>query len=83
MDRIWESVPGEGGAGPQVICSDSISTRRVFSNTYLNEHLALGAMLGGGAEDGHGLAVAGELQGELLLHQLFDHLVNHRRRRTG
>ena len=42
----------------------------------LDEHLALGARFDGGAVDRHGLAVAGELQGELLLHQLPDHLTD-------
>lgn len=41
----------------------------------LDEHLALGARLDGSAVDRHGLAVARELKGELLLHQLPDHLV--------
>lgn len=41
----------------------------------LDKHLALGARLGGGAEDRHGLAVTRELQGELFLHQLPDHLL--------
>lgn len=41
----------------------------------LDEHLALGARTDGGAVDRHGLAVTRELQGELLLHQLPDHLV--------
>ena len=40
----------------------------------LDEHLALGPWLDGGAVDGHGLAVTRELQSELLLHQLLDHL---------
>lgn len=34
-----------------------------------------GAGLVRGAEDRHGLPVAGELQGELLLHQLFNNLI--------
>lgn len=42
----------------------------------LDEHLALGARLDGGAVDRHGLAVTRELQGELLLHQLPDHLMD-------
>lgn len=42
----------------------------------LDEHLALGARLDGGAVDRHGLAITRELQGELLLHQLPDHLTD-------
>lgn len=42
----------------------------------LDEHFALGAWLDWGAVDRHGLAVTGELQGELLLHQLSDHLMD-------
>jgi len=44
---------------------------------HLDEHLVAHGGAGGlgrGAVDGHGLAVAGELQGELLLHQLLDDL---------
>lgn len=40
----------------------------------LDEHFTLGARLDGGAVDRHGFAVTRELQGELLLHQLLDHL---------
>lgn len=41
---------------------------------YLNKHLALGSCFDRSAVDGHGLAVTGELQSELLLHQLPDYL---------
>lgn len=44
---------------------------------YLDKHLAAGrvvARAGGRAVHRHGLAVAGKLQGALLLHQLLDHL---------
>ena len=52
-------------------------------NSCLDEHLALGARLDWRAVDGHGLAVTGELQGELLLHQLFDHLMDTNRGGSG
>lgn len=42
----------------------------------LDEHLALRARLDRGAVHRHGLAVTRELQGELLLHQLSDHLMD-------
>lgn len=49
--------------------------------SYLDKHLAHGgAGLVGSAVDRHGLAVPGEFQGELLLHQLLDDL---RPRQTG
>lgn len=43
---------------------------------HLHKHLALGARFDRGAIDGHGLAVTGELQSELLLHQLLDDLMD-------
>ena len=45
-----------------------------MAKTYLHKHLALRTSFSGVAVHGHGLAVAGELQSELLLHQLPDHL---------
>lgn len=42
--------------------------------THLNEHLGAAVALGGGAVHRHGLPVAGELQGDVLLHELLDHL---------
>lgn len=44
--------------------------------SYFDEHLALGARFDRGAIDRHGLPVSRELQGELLLHQLSDHLMD-------
>lgn len=52
----------------------------VAPHRYLDEHLADGgAGLVGGAVHRHRLPVSGELQGELLLHQLLDHLGERRR----
>lgn len=48
----------------------------ISSYSCLDEHLALGTGLYRGAVDRHGLAVTRELQSELLLHQLPDHLLD-------
>lgn len=45
------------------------------AGTDLHEHLGATVTLGGGAVHGHGLPVTGELQGEVLLHELLDHLL--------
>ena len=54
------------------MCSDA---KRWKDGTDLHEHLGTAVALGRGAVGGHGLPVAGELQGEVLLHQLLDHLL--------
>ena len=43
--------------------------------TDLHEHLGTAITLDRGAISRHGFPVTGELQGEFLLHQLFDHLL--------
>lgn len=43
--------------------------------TDLHEHLGATVTLAGSAVHGHGLPVTGELQGEVLLHELLDHLL--------
>lgn len=43
-------------------------------SAHLDKHFAHGAVFGG-AVNGHGLPVSGELQGEVLLHQLLDDLM--------
>ena len=47
----------------------------MFLSVYLDKHLAHGGAIVGGAVDRHGLPVSGELQGELLPHQLLDYLI--------
>lgn len=51
--------------------------RRGRDGSDLDEHLGATIALGGGAVHGHGLPVTGELQGEVLLHQLLDDLQTH------
>ena len=58
----------------RVIINQSICDCIIHS--CLDEHLALRARLDGGAVHRHGLAVTRELQGELLLHQLSDYLMD-------
>lgn len=41
---------------------------------HLHEHLGAAVALGGGAVHRHGLPVTGELQGDVLLHELLDDL---------
>lgn len=43
--------------------------------TDLHEHLGATIALSGGAVHRHGLPVTGELQGEVLVHQLLDDLL--------
>ena len=45
------------------------------ARTDLHEHLGTTITLSGGAVHGHGLPVTGELQSEVLLHELLDHLL--------
>lgn len=51
-------------------------------SVYLDKHLAHGRTIVGGAVNGHGLSVSGEFQGELLSHQLLDHLIRQRGQRV-
>lgn len=53
-----------------------VSGRRKRENTNLHEHLGATITLSRGAVHGHGLPVTGELQSEVLLHQLLDHLLD-------
>ena len=53
----------------------SLSHQCMFLSVYLDKHLAHGGAIVGGAVDRHGLPVSGELQGELLPHQLLDYLI--------
>lgn len=60
-----------------------ISPQYVFLPVYLDKHLAHGrTRLVGGAVDRHGLPVSGELQGDLLPHQLLDDLVRQKDRQS-
>lgn len=47
---------------------------RPLRSAYLDKHFAHGTVFGG-AVNGHGLSVSGELKGEVLLHQLLDDLM--------
>lgn len=46
----------------------------IISKTRLHKHLGATVALGWGAIHRHGLPVTGELQGDVLLHELLDHL---------
>lgn len=55
---------------------DKTSPPFLCCSVYLDKHFAHGRTgLVGGAVDRHGLPVSRELQSELLLHQLLDHLI--------
>lgn len=49
--------------------------RGTKAGTDLHEHLGTTITLSWGAVHGHGLPVTGELQSEVLLHEVLDHLL--------
>lgn len=51
--------------------------------SYLHKQVALGAWLHWRAVDRHGFTVTRELQGELFLHQLSDHLTHENKEQRG
>lgn len=74
-NSLWGALIGTGREdGLQEVEDGATKDLHELVWAYLDKHFAHGTVFGG-AVNGHGLPVSGELQGEVLLHQLLDDLM--------